>query len=125
MSKNYYYIIVERLLNVFVDSFFQFEMIFFRNGREKSRTMVIDGDVIFHQTYNEYTDWNKVVKQTTILKGNRPMKTEAEYSYTLDGHLKSCSETGSLSWDYVHDENGNIVNANFGIGNITNEYDER
>ena len=87
--------------------------------------MVINGDVIFHQTYNQYTDWNKAVRQTTILKGNVPMKTESQFSYTKDGNLKSCTETGSLSWEYDYDENGNIVNADFGVGNITNEYDER
>ena len=87
--------------------------------------MVINGDVVFHQTYNSYTDWNKVAKQTTILKGNQPMKTETHCTYTMDGHLKSRIETGALSWNYDHDENGNIVNANFGVGNITNEYDER
>ena len=75
--------------------------------------MVINGDVIFHQTYNQYTDWNKAVRQTTILKGNDPMKTESEFSYTKDGNLKSCSETGSLSWEYDYDQNGNIVNADF------------
>ena len=87
--------------------------------------MVINGDVTFHQTYNDYIYWNKVVRQTTILKGNRPMKTETEYNYTMDGNLKSCSQTGALSWEYDHDENGNVVNANFGVGNITNEYDQR
>ena len=87
--------------------------------------MVINGDVVFHQTYNSYADWNKVAKQTTILKGNQPMKTETECTYTIDGNLKTRTETESLSWIYDHDENGNIINANFGVGNITNEYDER
>ena len=53
------------------------------------------------------------------------MKTDTFYTYTMDGNLLSKTETGSLSWSYQHDENGNVVNAKFGIGNITNDYDER
>ena len=97
----------------------------FSNAREKSRTIVISGDVVFHQTYNSYAYWNKVVKQTTILKGSVPMKTDTDYTYTPDGNLLSKKETASLSWSFHHDENGNVVNANFGVGNITSEFDQR
>ncbi len=53
------------------------------------------------------------------------MKIDTMYSYTSDGHLLSQRQTGSLSWVYQHDENGNVVNINFGIGNTTNHYDQR
>ena len=53
------------------------------------------------------------------------MKIDTVNSYTSDGHLLSQKQTGSLSWVYQHDENGNVVNINFGIGNTTNHYDQR
>ena len=86
---------------------------------------MISGDVVFHETYQAYTHWNKIAKKTAILKGNEPMKIDTDYTYTVDGSILSRTETGSISWNYQYDENGNVVNANFGIGNITNDYDAR
>ena len=61
-----------------------------------------------------------------ILKGTTPMKTETEYTYTINGNLLTKKESdGALSWKYTHDKNDNVLNANFGVGNITNIYDER
>ena len=53
------------------------------------------------------------------------MKTVTDNTYTPDGNLLSKKETASLSWRFLHDENGNVVNANFGVGNITNKFDQR
>ena len=61
-----------------------------------------------------------------ILKGTTPMKTETEYTYTINGNLLTKKESGgALLWKYTHDKNDNVVNANFGVGNITNIYDDR
>ena len=74
----------------------------------------------------EYTHWNKISKKSMILKGTTPMKTETEYTYTINGNLLTKKESGgALSWKYTHDENDNVLNANFGVGNITNIYDKR
>ena len=99
--------------------------ILFSNAREKSQTIVIGGNVVFHQTIESFTQWNKIAKQTMIVKENQPTKVDTTYEYTSDGHLSSRKETNSLSWKYLYDENGNVVNVNFGIGNTSNEYDER
>ena len=84
---------------------------------------MISSDVVFHQTNQAYVQQDKIAKQSTMLKGNNPI--EIDYTYTSDGNLLSKEEIGSLSWKYAHDENGNVIHVNFGIGNVTNIYDER
>ena len=86
---------------------------------------MISGDVVFHQTNQAYAHRDKIAKQTTIINGNQPIKIDTVYTYTADGSLLSREETGSLSWKYRHDENSNVINVDFGIGNTTNDYDER
>ena len=52
-----------------------------------------------------------------ILKGTTPMKTETEYTYTINGNLLTKKESGgALSWKYTHDENDNVPFNNVSCG---------
>merc|ERR1712226_506881 len=82
------------------------------NARLKLKTLIINGQVVHHQTFDY--DWNnKLVKHTVKSQDNTLHRIYAYKNSSSYGILHK-EDSNNLSIQYNHDLNGNIIGTNFG-----------